>query len=260
MNHVKKMMLALASALWLAAVPAAAAEGGVAWDKFPIERLTDKAALQNGAKLFANYCLNCHGAEYMRYNRLRDIGLTEEQITGNLIFTDAKVGELMKVNLDAQQAKEWFGAQPPDLSVIARSRSAAGKGTGADYIYTYLRTYYRDPSKASGWNNLAFPNVGMPHVLWQLQGQQRAVYAEETDAHHPDRKVEVFKGFQQISPGSMSKNEYNEAVADLVAFLQWMAEPVQRQREQLGVWVLLFLGVFTVIAWRLNAAFWKDVK
>ncbi|MBT9488252.1 MAG: cytochrome c1 [Rubrivivax sp.] len=257
---MKKLILALVSSLSLAGGLAQAAGGGIAWDKFPTERVTDMAALQNGAKLFANYCLNCHSAEYMRYNRLRDIGLTEAQITGNLMFAGEKVGDQMKVNLDPKQAKEWFGAQPPDLSVIARSRSAAGQGSGADYIYTYLRTYYRDETKATGWNNLAFPNVGMPHVLWQLQGQQRAVYADEKDPHDATKTVHVFKGFEQITPGTMSPAQYNEAMADLVAFLQWMAEPNQTDRVRLGVWVLIFLAGFTVIAWRLNASFWKDVK
>lgn len=226
---MKKILLMLVAALAVAAGGVRAAGGGIAWDKFPAERVTDLASLQNGAKLFANYCLNCHGAEFMRYNRMRDIGLTEEQIATNLVFSGAKVGDTMKVALAGQDAKSWFGAQPPDLSVIARSRSAAGQGTGADYIYTFLRTYHRDDTKATGWNNAAFPNVGMPHVLWELQATQ-------------------------------SPTQYNETVADLVAFLQWMSEPVQTDRVRLGVWVLLFLGLFTVIAWRLNAAFWKDVK
>ena len=240
--------------------PAHAAGGGIPWDTFPAKRVTDLAALQNGAKMFSNYCLNCHAAAFARYNRMRDIGLTEEQISSNLIFTGAKVGETMKVALDPKDAKEWFGKIPPDLTLIARSRSAAGQGTGADYIYTYLRTYYRDDTKATGWNNLAFPNVGMPHVLWELQGQQRAVYADEKDPHDPAKTVHVFKGFEQITPGTMSPSEYNLAVADLVAYLQWMAEPVQTSRVRIGVWVLMFLAVFTLIAWRLNAAFWKDVK
>jgi ubiquinol-cytochrome c reductase cytochrome c1 subunit len=218
------------------------------------------AALQNGAKLFVNYCLNCHAAEYMRYNRLRDIGLTEEQIKANLLFTDAKVGETMKVALNPKEAKEWFGGVPPDLTVIARSRSAAGKGTGADYIYTYLRTYYRDETKATGWNNAAFPNVGMPHVLWELQGQQRAVYTDVVDPKDPKKVTQVYKGLEPITPGTLTPAQYNEAVADLVAYLKWMSEPNQADRVRLGVWVLLFLSIFTVIAWRLNAAFWKDVK
>jgi ubiquinol-cytochrome c reductase cytochrome c1 subunit len=164
------------------------------------------------------------------------------------------------VSLNPKQAKEWFGGLPPDLTVIARSRSSAGKGTGADYIYTYLRTYYRDDTKATGWNNAAFPNVGMPHVLWELQGQQRAVFKDVPDAHDPKKVTHVFKGLEPITPGTLTPAQYNEAVADLVAYLQWMSEPMQADRVRLGVWVLLFLAVFTIIAWRLNASFWKDVK
>jgi ubiquinol-cytochrome c reductase cytochrome c1 subunit len=258
-KKILALLLPLLASLCLTA-PAHAAGGGIPWDKFPADRVTDMASLQNGAKLFANYCLNCHAAGFMRYNRLRDIGLTEQQIASNLIFTGAKVGETMKTALDPKDAKEWFGKTPPDLTLIARSRSAAGQGTGADYIYTYLRTYYRDETKTTGWNNLAFPNVGMPHVLWELQGQQRAVFADEKDPHDPAKTVHVFKGFEQITPGTLSQADYNHQVADLVAFLQWMAEPNQNDRKRLGVWVLLFLAVFTVIAWRLNASFWKDIK
>jgi len=259
---IRKLALVLGAALsfGLAASPALAAGGGILWDKFPDKRITDMAALQNGAKLFVNYCLNCHQAAFMRYNRLRDIGLNEQQIRDNLVFTGAKVGETMTAALDAKDAKDWFGALPPDLTLIARSRSSPGQGSGADYLYTYLRTYYRDETKATGWNNLAFPSVSMPHVLWELQGQQRAIYADEKDPHDATKTVRVFKGFEQITPGKLNQEEYNLAVADLVAFLQWMSEPNQNDRVRLGVWVLLFLAVFTVIAWRLNAAFWKDVK
>jgi ubiquinol-cytochrome c reductase cytochrome c1 subunit len=239
---------------------ALASEGGFAWDKFPQERVTNLAALQNGAKLFSNYCLNCHAAAFARYNRMHDIGLTDEQIGKNLIFTGAKVGDLMKVAVDPREAKQWFGAAPPDLTLVARSRSAAGMGTGADYLYTYLRSYYRDDTKLTGWNNLAFPSVAMPHALWQLQGQQRARFEEEKDPHDPTRTTQVFKSFEPLTKGTLSLEEYNLAVADLVAYLQWMGEPVQGQRVRVGVWVLLFLAVFTVAAWRMNASFWKDVK
>ena len=256
---MKKLILSILTSL--AMLPGAqAAGGGVAWDKFPTERITDMAALQNGAKLFANYCLNCHEAAFMRYNRLRDIGLTEKQIKDNLVFTGAKVGDTMKVALDAKDAKAWFGGLPPDLTLVARSRSASGQGSGADYLYTYLRTYYRDDTKATGWNNLAFPGEGMPHALWELQGQQRAVFVDRKDAHDPSKTVHTFKAFEQVSPGTLNQADYNLAVADLVAYLEWMAEPNQTSRVRLGVFVLLFLAVFTVIAWRLNASFWKDVK
>ena len=234
-------------------------EGGPAWDKFPKERITDMAALQNGAKLFVNYCLNCHSAAFMRYNRLKDIGLTDAQIKENLLFAGEKVGELMTVSLSSKDAKEWFGAQPPDLTVIARSRAGAN-GTGADYLYTYMRGFYRDETRPTGWNNLVFPAVGMPHVLWELQGEQRAVFAEEKDPHDPAKTTHVFKGFEQTKPGKLNKADYDLAMADLVAYLQWMGEPAQNQRVRLGVWVLIFLAIFTTIAWRLNASFWKDIK
>jgi len=256
---MKKIILSLLMALGLAA-GAHAAGGGIAWDKFPQEKANDLAALQNGAKLFVNYCLNCHSALYMRYNRLRDIGLSDEQIKNNLMFTTDKVGDTMQVAITPKQGKEWFGGTPPDLTVIARSRADFGKGSGADYLYTYLRTYYRDPSKATGWDNLAFPGVGMPHVLWELQGQRAAKYVEEKDPHDPAKTIHRFDGFEQLTPGKLSAREYDSAVGDLVAFLQWMGEPARDQRVRIGVWALIFLGVFTVIAWRLNAAYWKDVK
>lgn len=256
---MKKIILSLLMALGLAA-GAHAAGGGIAWDKFPQEKSNDLAALQNGAKLFVNYCLNCHAASFMRYNRLRDIGLTEEQIKSNLMFATDKVGDTMQVAITPKQGKDWFGGTPPDLTVIARSRASFGQGSGADYLYTYLRTYYRDPSKATGWDNLAFPGVGMPHVLWELQGQRTARYVEEKDPHDPSKTIHRFDGFEQLTPGKLSPREYDSAVADLVAYLQWMGEPARSQRVRIGVWVLIFLGVFTLIAWRLNAAYWKDVK
>ncbi|HQS32674.1 MAG: cytochrome c1 [Polaromonas sp. 39-63-203] len=232
-----------------------ASEGGMTWDKAPNET-RNMAALQNGAKLFVNYCLNCHSAAYMRFNRLKDIGLTDQQIKDNLLFTTEKVGDTMKVAMDPKQAKDWFGGNPPDLTLIARSRAGSG-GSGADYLYTYLRTYYRDDTKATGWNNLAFPNVAMPNVLWQLQGERKPVYAEIEEHGH---KVEVVKGWQQVTPGTMSTLQYDQAIADLVGYLQWMGEPEQNSRVRVGVWVLLFLLLFTFAAWRLNAAYWKDVK
>jgi len=239
---------------------AAANVGGYPWDKFPTDKLSDVAALQHGAKLFVNYCLNCHSANYMRYNRMHDIGLSDDEIKKNLLFATEKVGDTMKVSLDPKQAIEWLAAAPPDLSLIARSRADIAKGSGADYLYTYLRTFYRDGSKASGWNNMAFPDVAMPNVLWELQGQRVAKFVEEKDPHDPGRAVHRFEGFQQVSPGTLDERAYDEAVGDLVAYLQWMGEPAQGRREQIGVWVLIFLSVLTVFTWRLNASYWKDVK
>ena len=225
-----KKLFALFLILGLAfgAATASASEGGIPWDKAP-NKTNDQVALQNGAKLFVNYCLNCHSAAFMRYNRLTEIGLTEKQIKENLLFGSNKVGETMKAAIDPNQAKEWFGGNPPDLTLMTRSRSDGSKGTGADYLYTYLRNYYKDDTKPTGWNNHAYPNVGMPHVLWELQ--------------------------RDLKPA-----QYDQAVGDLVGYMQWMAEPVQNKRVQTGVWVLFFLLMFAFIAWRLNAAYWKDVK
>ena len=252
---MKKLVLSFLTAFALVSGVQAAGGGGIAWDKAP-NNLNDMGALQNGAKVFVNYCLNCHAAAFMRFNRLKDIGLTEQQIKDNLLFTTDKVGETMKVAIDPRQAKEWFGGNPPDLTVIARSRSS-GQGSGADYLYTYLRSYYPDDTKATGWNNLAFPNVGMPHVLWELQGKRVPVYGKEVVHGH---ETEIFKGWEQVSPGKMTPLEYDHMVGDLVGYLQWMSEPSQSKRVQVGVWVLIFLTVMTVFTWRLNAAFWKDVK
>ena len=253
---MRKLIAILFALCALAAGGARAATGGYPLDRFPTEKMTDMASLQHGAKLFVNYCLNCHSAAFMRFNRLKDIGLTDQQIKDNLLFTTDKIGETMKSAIDPKQASEWFGANPPDLTVIARSRAGSG-GSGADYLYTFLRTFYRDDTKATGWNNLVFPSVGMPHVLWQLQGERGAVF-EQRESH--GQTEQVFKGWEQISPGSMTPQQYDQAVGDLVNYLQWMGEPAQNTRVRIGVWVLLFLAGFTFIAWRLNAAFWKDVK
>ncbi len=251
---MKKLWMGLVLALGLS---------GVAWSAgstFPLDkapqRTNDMAALQNGARLFVNYCLNCHSASFMRYNRLRDIGLTDKQIAENLMFTADKVGDPMKANISPVEAKKWFGVNPPDLTLIARSRSSKA-GTGADYVYTLLRTYYRDETKPSGWNNLVFPNIGMPHPLWELQGERQPVMQTVT-SHGQESKL--FKSWEQVQPGTLSANAYDQNVGDLVAYLQWMAEPAANTRVRIGVWVMLFLGVFTLVAWRLNAAFWKDVK
>jgi len=255
MKSIKKLALALC--LVLSSITGAHAAGGntIPWDKAP-GKTNDLASLQNGAKLFVNYCLNCHSAAFMRYNRLQDIGLTNQQIKDNLLFTTDKVGATMKVNSDPKQVKDWFGAVPPDLTLVARSRSGKD-GTGADYLYTYLRTYYRDETKPTGWNNLAFPNVGMPNPFWELQGERSPVY-EERQSH--GQTVQVFTGWKIEKPGTLTPLQYDQAIGDLVNYLQWMAEPGQNTRMRIGVWVLIFLSIFTFIAWRLNAAYWKDIK
>lgn len=243
-------MAALALGCALAVAPAHAQEN------IPLDRAPDNgenlASLQHGARLFVNYCLSCHSANLMRYSRLQDLGITQKQIEDNLLFTTDKVGNTMSVAMRPDDAKTWFGVTPPDLSVIARSRSR-------DWLYTYLRSFYRDDTRPTGWNNLVFDNVSMPHVLWQLQGIRTAKF-EDTVDERTGEKVHRFAGYQQVVPGQLSRVDYDAAVADLVAYLGWMSEPTQKTRRQLGVWVLLFLGVLSFFAWRLNAAYWKDIK
>ncbi|MQY52095.1 cytochrome c1 [Rhodocyclus tenuis] len=204
----------------------------------------DPAALQNGAKIFVNYCLTCHGASQLRYNRLTELGLTEEQVKDNLMFTADKIGEQMKIAARPEEQKKWFGATPPDLSLIARSR-ASGDGSGADWLYTYLRSFYRDENRPTGWNNVIFENVGMPHVLWQLQGEQHF--------DHENHKLEL------VVPGQLSPEEYDKQIGDLVGFLVWAAEPEAGLRKKIGVGVLLFLGVLFAAAYLLKKEYWKDV-
>jgi ubiquinol-cytochrome c reductase cytochrome c1 subunit len=252
--------------MWLAlAAPLAvmASEEGLKLDRMPADvNPNDVVSLQRGAQVYVNYCMGCHSAGYMRYNRLQDLGLTELQIRDNLIFTGAKVGELMTNGMVAKEAKEWFGTAPPDLSVIARSRSS-GAGSGADWLYTYLRGFYRDPSRPTGWNNTVFHNVGMPHVLYQLQGEQALKTEVELLPRGSGRqedalKIEVRKLVVE-KPGTMTALEYDRLVADLVNFLVYVSEPARHFRQQLGLYVLIFLGVLFVLAYALKKEFWKDV-
>ncbi len=257
MNHSFKMMSAAKKLLVLGLgsllMGGALAAGG----DFPLDsapnRINSNASLQNGAKIFVNYCMGCHSAVNLRYNRLRDIGLSDQQIKDNLILGDQKVGDLMTISMTPKDAKTWFGKVPHDLSVEARAR-------GTDWLYTYFRTYYKDEDSPTGWNNLVYPNVGMPHVLWELQGQRIAKFEQVKDLHDPAKSVKVFKGFEQLTPGLMKPQEYDDNIADLVSFMSWMAEPTQLQRKRIGVVVLLFLAIFTLIAWRLNKAYWKDIR
>ena len=222
-------------------------------DKAPVS--TDPAALANGAKLFVNYCLNCHGASYMRYNRLQQIGLSEQMIKDNLMFTADKIGEPMRIAMQREEAKVWFGAAPPDLTVIARSR-ASEFGSGADWLYTYLRGFYRDSERPTGWNNVIFENVGMPHVLYELQGEQIAKVSEADDGH--GGKVKTI-ALEQGKPGKMSKEEYDKATADLVSYLVWMGEPMAETRKTIGTVVLAFLGLLFVLSYLLKKNYWKDI-
>lgn len=232
----------------LIAGKALGAEEGYRLDRAPIDP-RDLTSLQAGARTFANYCQSCHSAKYMRYNRLEDLGLTPQQISDNLMFASDKIGETMTVAMTPEEGKRWFGVAPPDLSVIARYR-------GADWLYTYLRSFYRDPKTATGWNNAVFPNVAMPNVLWTLQGQRALELAKgEEDGHET-----VEYRWRQLTPGRESAVEYDTTVRDLVNYLVYMSEPAAVERKRIGIVVLFVLGVLFVFAYLMKKAYWKDVK
>jgi ubiquinol-cytochrome c reductase cytochrome c1 subunit len=232
-----KILLVLALLLPLMAI----ANEGVKLDHAPIDP-NNQASLQRGAKVFVNYCLNCHSAAYMRYNRLQDIGLTDAQIKSNLMFAGEKVGDTMTVAIQKADAKAWFGATPPDLSVEARAR-------GADWLYSYLRGFYRDDTRPTGWNNVVYDKVAMPHVLWSLQGEQLLKTDEKTESHQ----------LVLAKQGSMTPAEYDETIADLVNYLVFMAEPFKERDKNLGLLVLAFLGLLFVLTYYLKKEFWKDI-
>ncbi|MBC8105718.1 MAG: cytochrome c1 [Anaerolineae bacterium] len=263
-----------------------AAEGGVPMDTWPVDRMQNPASLQNGARLFANYCIGCHGANLVRWNRLQEIGLTDAQIQQYLIYGNQKVGDTIRNSATASDQKRWFGKTPPDLSVITRARTSASHA-GTDYLYTLLRGYYRDAGSPTGWNNIAYPNISMPHVFWQEQGprEARIEFTEERKDSKSGalQKMHVVTTYDPVGASSRTETpttthgaegitysfkpqnqeqarRFDEDAADLVAFLAFITDPTADKRAQIGVWVLMFLGLFTVVAWRLNAVYWKDLK
>ena len=241
---ITAFLLSLAPALALAS------GGGVHLDKADID-LHDKDSLRNGARLFVNYCLSCHSAAYMRYNRMgQDLGLTDAQVKENLMFAAEKVGETMTIAMPAKEAKAWFGTKVPDLTVVARAR-------GADWLYSYLRGFYLDGSRPWGVNNTVFKDVGMPHVLWELEGLKKPII--EMRKNHEGKDEPHIVGFEQVMPGKLSKAEYDKAVRDLVNFMVYMGEPAKLKRYTIGVWVLLYLAILFVVAYALKKEYWKDV-
>jgi ubiquinol-cytochrome c reductase cytochrome c1 subunit len=245
---MKKQLFVLLLALAPAWAFAAGGEG-IHLEKANIDP-TNTQSLQRGARLFVNYCLSCHSASLMRYERMgKDLGISEQLVSENLMFTGGKVGELMTVATAPADAKEWFGTVPPDLTVIARAR-------GVDWLYTYLRSFYRDDSRHVGVNNLAFPDVGMPHVLWELQGWQEPIITTVKD--HDGKETKVVD-LELVEPGLMTPKEYDRAIRDLVNFLDYMGEPAKHDRRELGVKVLMFLFLFLVLAYLLKREYWKDV-
>ncbi|MFK7956097.1 MAG: cytochrome c1 [Lysobacterales bacterium] len=230
---------------------AALAAGGGAVDQAQTD-MGNVAAIQRGAKLFVNYCQGCHSAQYMRYSRLaEDLDMTPGQVEENLIFNDAKIGEVMLSAMGSADQQVWLGAKAPDLSLVSRSR-------GVDWLYTYLRQFYVDPSRPVGWNNKLFANVSMPNVFWELQGVQKPVYETHTDEN--GNEIQVLTGLEPVSAGTQTPAEFDQTILDLVTYLEYLGEPAKMKRESLGVWVLLYLALFTFLAYLLKAEFWRDVK
>lgn len=206
------------------------------------------ASLQRGAKYFVNYCMGCHSAQYVRYNRLaQDLGMDEQAVIENLMFTGERPFDTMSIAMRPEDAERWFGITPPDLSLIARSR-------GTDYIYNFLRGFYAAPDRPTGVDNAILPGTAMPHVLWKLQGTQRAVFV--TDEHN----AEVLEGFELERPGELAPEDFDGVVRDIVNFLEYISEPIKLERQQLGIRVIGFLLVFLVIAYALKKEVWKDVE
>ena len=239
---MKKLFLLLT----LVSMPVFASGGGAHLDEVDID-MNDTASLQRGAGLFVNYCLSCHGAAFMRYNRMaEDLQIPEDVVEDNMMYTADRIGGLMKTTMPAEDAKKWFGKAPPDLSLIARSR-------GPEWIYTYMRSFYIDEESPSGWNNVLFEKVAMPHVLYNLQGARKAVFKKN------DHGKEVFDHYEMVKPGSMNEEKFDSSVRDLTNFMVYLAEPARMVRTKLGVYVLIFLAIFFVFAYLLKKEYWKDV-
>ena len=239
---MKKLLLILS----LVASPAFASGGNVHLDEVDID-LSDKASLQRGARIFVNYCLSCHSAKFMRYNRMaEDLEIPEEVVEENMMFATDRIGGLMKTTMPEEDAKKWFGKPPPDLSLIARSR-------GPEWLYTYMRSFYLDAASPSGWNNTLFEKVAMPHVLYSLQGARNAVFKKN------EHGVEIFDHYEMVKPGTMLEDEYDEAVRDLTNFLVYVGEPAKMVRYKLGIYVLIFLFIMLIPAYLLKKEYFKDV-
>ena len=246
-----KLAAALCAGVLLAAPLAARAEGGEAPLQHAGNDVRNKASLQRGARNFMNFCSGCHSAQYVRYNRIAaDLDIAEPELKSNLMFTSERSFDTIRSATPPEDARRWFGNAPPDLSLIARSRSP-------DYIYTFLKDFYVDPARPHGVNNVVLPGTAMPHVLADLQGTQRAVFVTPGGA---GAGLPVFEKFEPLAAGSLSAEKYDEFVRDTVNFLDYIAEPVQVERRDLGVWVTLFLLAFTAFAYLLKREYWRDVR
>lgn len=251
-KFIASVLFALSASLM--ATAAVAAGGGANLEHADVD-IHNKASLQRGVKYYVNYCMGCHSLNYSRYNRVaKDLGLTDQQVAENLIFTrnddgdPEGVGSLMKNGMSQKDSAEWFGAPPPDLTLVGRSR-------GSDWIYSYMKAFYVDPSRPMGVNNTVFPNVGMPHVLWELQGWQEKECTTEGEGEHATEHCEL----KLTQEGGMTPVEYDRVILDLTNFLTYVAEPARLDRPFIGIFVILFLVLFAVVAYFLKKEYWKDV-
>lgn len=252
LTNKKNVFAALAAVAAFGVAGSAIAAGGAVHLEKANNDVSNIASLQRGARNVVNYCFGCHSAQYVRYNRVAaDLGLTEQQVIDNLMFTGERPSDHMKIAMNPKDAQRWFGRTPPDLSLIARAK-------GTDYIYTFLKSFYVDPSRPTGMNNTVLPNASMPHVLWELQGTQQAVYEGVTDAKGDVQKH--FKGFELVQKGQLSPEEFDRFVRDTVNFLDYIGEPMQRERVSIGIGVMFFLFVFFGFMYFLKKEYWKDVK
>ena len=245
-----KMIAALAGGLALFGATQGFAAGGAALEHADIEP-GNIASLQRGARNFMNYCSGCHSAKYVRFSTIgEDLELSDEQLSENLMFNAEKTFETIKVSMPVAAAERWFGVAPPDLSLIGRAK-------GADYIYSFLKGFYVQEESPTGVDNTVLAGTSMPHVLWELQGYQRAIFTEHTDDGVTSKH---FEGFETLTEGSLDAEAYDEFVRDTVNFLVYIAEPIRSERRTLGVWVLIYLIFFWIIAVMLKKQIWKDVK
>ncbi len=251
--HFRLSFVAL-TVLFLPATPSnvgAAVSQGYPLQSIEID-IHNRNTLQRGAKYFVNYCLSCHSSRYARYKWVgRDLGLSEELVKEDFIFTDSKVGDLMVVSMPDAGARSWFGAVPPDLTLVSRAR-------GKDWLYTYLKAFYLDDTRPMGVNNAIFQHVAMPHVMWDLQGWQKPVYETITDENGNQRQI--IADFELIKPGTLSAEEYDRVVRDIVTFLSYLAEPAKLERQSVGIWVILFLLGLLAVVYLLKQEYWKDVE
>lgn len=215
--------------------------------------VTDKASLQRGAATFRDYCLSCHGLSMVRYNQLSKIGLSKEDIEQKMLTTADKIGDTMQIAMRREDAKKWFGVAPPDLSLEAAAKKP-------DWIYSYLTGFYKDNTRPTGWNNIYFENVGMPHALWQEEGIKEAIFEDVPDHKDPTKTIKEFKGFTPAKGGKLDAEAFERKANDVTNFLVWASEPDQHSRKMIGFGVLAFLLLLSFMAWKLSKNYWKDIK